>query len=49
MKLLTYIMFFVAVLFSSNSFAECKSGGKTYDEGDRVGPLVCERGRWVRR
>jgi hypothetical protein len=29
--------------------ADCQYNGKDYAEGSRVGPLVCEGGRWVRR
>ena len=29
--------------------ADCTYNGKQYAEGSRVGPLVCENGRWVKR
>ena len=29
--------------------ANCMYDGKQYDEGTRIGVLVCESGRWVRR
>jgi hypothetical protein len=29
--------------------ADCIYNGKQYAEGSRVGPLVCEGGRWVKR
>ena len=29
--------------------ADCVYNGKSYAEGSRVGPLVCEGGRWVKR
>jgi len=29
--------------------ADCIYNGKPYAEGSRVGPLVCEGGRWVKR
>jgi len=29
--------------------ADCVYNGKNYAEGSRVGPLVCESGRWVKR
>jgi hypothetical protein len=29
--------------------ADCVYNGKRYAEGSRVGPLVCEGGRWAKR
>ncbi len=49
MKSLTYIILLVISLVSTSSYADCISDGKKYKQGDRVGPFVCENGRWVRR
>jgi len=39
----------VLLLIVSTSYADCKSGDKVYPEGKRVGPYVCEDGKWVRK
>ena len=30
-------------------YADCTSDGQTYPEGKRVGPYVCEGGKWIRK
>ena len=29
------------------AFADCEHQGRTYPEGTRIGPFVCENGQWV--
>ena len=48
MKLTSYALMLALFLFSANAFAECTKGGRTYQEGEKVGPYTCEGGRWVR-
>ncbi len=31
------------------AFADCVHEGRTYAEGTRLGPYVCENGQWVPR
>ncbi len=49
MKYLMTPLLITIVLFSSTANASCSQGGRTYTDGERVGPFVCESGRWVRR
>lgn len=37
------------LLIPTFAAADCFYNGRQYAEGERVGPLVCEGGRWVRR
>ncbi len=37
------------ILAPTIAAADCVYNGKNYAEGTRVGPLVCESGRWVKR
>jgi hypothetical protein len=37
------------VLLPAFAAADCLYNGQQYAEGSRVGPLVCEGGRWVKR
>jgi hypothetical protein len=37
------------LLIPTFAAADCLYNGKQYSEGSRVGPLICEGGRWVRR
>jgi hypothetical protein len=37
------------LLIPTFAAADCLYNGKKYAEGSRVGPLVCEGGRWVKR
>lgn len=39
----------VLLLLVSTSYADCTSGDKVYPEGKKVGPYVCEDGKWVRK
>lgn len=48
--------FYIAVLAvlmiligSSQAVADCVFNGKPVPEGKRVGPLVCENGKWVEK
>ena len=49
MKLALYTLTLVMVLLSNNAFADCTHSGRTYGEGDKVGPFICQGGEWVRR
>lgn len=37
------------LLIPSVAAANCSYNGQLYPEGSRVGPLVCENGRWVKK
>lgn len=39
----------LGMMFSNIILADCQSDGNTYPEGKRVGPYVCEGGKWVRK
>ena len=39
----------MVIAVASPALADCVYNGKTVPEGTRVGPLVCENGRWVER
>ncbi len=49
MKTLVTPFLIAIVLFSSQANASCSQGGRTYTDGERVGPFVCDSGKWVRR
>jgi hypothetical protein len=49
MVMVRVVVFVLGLMFANVLFADCQSGGKTYPEGKRVGPYVCESGKWVRK
>lgn len=49
MKLTLYIFTLSLVLLFGSAFADCTHGGRTYGEGEQVGPYTCQGGEWVRQ
>ena len=49
MKTIIVTLILVSSFVSANAFASCTQGGRTYADGDKVGPFVCDNGRWIRR
>jgi hypothetical protein len=50
MKATRYVVAFVLLMFLMmpvQAMADCLYNGKRVPEGTRIGPLVCEHGRWV--
>lgn len=39
----------LALFLSTQAFADCYRNGKRVEDGTRVGPMVCEDGKWVYR
>jgi hypothetical protein len=48
MKSILYILTVMFVILSGSAFADCTHGGRTYGEGEQVGPYTCQGGQWVR-
>jgi hypothetical protein len=42
------VLFLSLLLVPTVAAANCVYNGKEYAEGSRIGPLVCEGGRWVK-
>jgi hypothetical protein len=49
MKSTLYILTLAFTLFSSNVLADCTHSGRSYGEGQQVGPYTCQGGKWVRQ
>jgi hypothetical protein len=48
MKSILYITTLALVLLSSSAIADCTQGGRSFGEGEKVGPYTCQGGKWVR-
>jgi hypothetical protein len=40
---------FVLLIGAGQALSDCVFNGKQVPEGKRVGPLVCENGKWVEK
>ena len=43
------VILMVSLIIAAQARADCFFNGKKVPEGTRVGPLVCDNGRWVEK